>query len=189
METRVIKIEVRGDGDIKELDKQLKKLSKSFNDVDKSSSETGDSTKDSLKGSQAAADRLNGGVAGVAEQFTIVAKAAKKGGLAMKSALISTGIGALIVALGVIVDNWDDIVEFINGANASLERQKGLLEDNASLLDAELKLNSANLKLAKKQGKNTDELILKEKDLLNAKKANLEAQLLILESQLQVEKK
>ena len=78
METRVIKIEVRGDGDIKELDKQLKKLSKSFNDVDKSSSETGDSTKDSLKGSQAAADRLNGGVAGVAEQFTIVAKAAKK---------------------------------------------------------------------------------------------------------------
>ena len=56
---------------------------------------------------------MQGGVEGVATEFGNVAKAAKKGGAAMRSALISTGIGALIVSLGVVVDNWEEIAEYL----------------------------------------------------------------------------
>ena len=85
----------------------LKKLEPALKKVENQAKQTGKSTKDSFRGSQAAADRLGGGLSGIAEQFVMVGKAAKKGGLAMKSALLSTGVGAIIVALGVIVDNWE----------------------------------------------------------------------------------
>ena len=80
-----------------------------------------------------AGDKLTGGkvtkIVKLYKGFKEGAKAIKifnMGLSGMKKALIATGIGALVVALGVIVAYWDDIVGFINGASAE---QNKLLED------------------------------------------------------------
>jgi hypothetical protein len=44
----------------------------------------------------------------------------------MKKALISTGIGALVVALGVIIAYWDDIVGFLDKSNIAIKKQEEL---------------------------------------------------------------
>ena len=61
----------------------------------------------------------------------------------MKKALISTGIGAVIVALGTIIAYWDEIKGAVSGLsveqknlNKDLEKQKGLTQANLDNLDA-----------------------------------------------------
>ena len=49
-----------------------------------------------------------------------------KGASGLQKALIATGIGALVVALGLVAAYWDDIVEYVTGASSA---QKQLLED------------------------------------------------------------
>lgn len=53
-------------------------------------------------------------------------RAAIAGANGLKKALIATGIGALVVALGTIAAYWDEIVGFINGAS---KEQKDLLAE------------------------------------------------------------
>lgn len=74
-----------------------------------------------------ALDRFTGGLA---SKLVAVGKAAKLSGKAMRSALISTGIGALVVALGLVVQYWDDIVGLVDGVSSE---QKDLLESTQKL--------------------------------------------------------
>ncbi len=111
-------------------------------------------------------------------------------GKVTKSALIATGIGAFIVALGTIYTYWDDIVDLVEGTTAAqkeynkqLEISLELHEDDMSVLESEKRLLEAqglstldvNRKLLAKlklQMKITDELIKqKEIELFDAKEA------------------
>jgi len=172
MSTKRIITVVVEDGDVEKFKKSLKETGYELNDVDKKVKKVSKSTKDEFRGSQAAADRLSGGVGGVGEQLVIVAKAAKKGGAAMKSAMVATGVGALIVALGFVADHWEEIVNFIIGANNHLKEQRILLENNAKLLEAQVKSIKAEKALRVARGKGIDDLLLKEKALLKARIAN-----------------
>ena len=60
---------------------------------------------------------------GLASKFVEVGKAAKLSGKAMKTALISSGIGLAVVAIGLIVEHWDTISETLGFINKDLEKQ------------------------------------------------------------------
>tara|TARA_R110000850_G_scaffold19200_1_gene58530 strand:- start:42 stop:1838 length:1797 start_codon:yes stop_codon:yes gene_type:complete len=77
-----------------------------------------------------ALDRVTGGLA---SKFVAVGKAAKLSGKAMRSALISSGIGIAIAAVGILVEYWDDVSEAIGLSNRELERYQDLLNKNESI--------------------------------------------------------
>lgn len=56
----------------------------------------------------------------------------------MKTALIATGIGALVVALGLIVAYWDQIVGFIDGSSRAMEAQIELQKEQVQLAEDRL---------------------------------------------------
>jgi hypothetical protein len=64
-----------------------------------------------------------------------------------KTALIATGIGALVVALGVIVSYWDEINEFINGGNKKLETQQGKINEQIEAQTVQLDLLKQQLSI------------------------------------------
>jgi len=90
----------------------------------------------------------------VGEQLKISFKALTTGVNGFKKALISTGIGALVVAVGLLVAYWDDIKGLVGGVSS--EQQKLNEESEANLQAQEDKLSaidgqSAQLKM---QGNN-----------------------------------
>jgi hypothetical protein len=58
----------------------------------------------------------------------------------LRTAIISTGIGALVVALGLIVAYWDEIKEFISGTNKELQKQENLLNTQIEVQRTQLGL-------------------------------------------------
>ncbi|NQW36885.1 MAG: hypothetical protein HQ471_07770, partial [Flavobacteriales bacterium] len=100
-------------------------------------------------------DQVTGGMA---TQFRSAYDASKLFNLSlkgMKSALIATGIGALVVALGTIVAYWDDIVAFIDNANGKLEKQIELQKSVKSQLEGRLSIIKEREVLLELQGKST----------------------------------
>ena len=99
----------------------------------------------------------------------------------MKKALIATGIGALVVAVGLLIAYWDDITGAINGASSE---QKQLAEDSAKLtLEAENQLaaTEASENTLRMQGKS-------EKEILALKIAQTDEIIAATEIQLQQQK-
>jgi len=115
-------------------------------------------------------DRVTGGLA---SKFVAVGKAAKLSGKAMKTALISSGIGLAVVALGLIVEYWDDISEALGFVNNDLEKQVELNKRNLELTRDQLSNLDLRIKLGKKQGKNVDDLIAKRKILVGIQKQQI----------------
>lgn len=113
--------------------------------------------------------------------FVASFKAGVQGAGAFQKALIATGIGALVVALGAIVAYWDDIVEFISGASAEQTKLLAEAEKTAQAqqdaLDA-ISLQENSLRLIGKSEKEIRDLKIQQTN--EAIKA-LEAQLLVQE--------
>lgn len=106
-------------------------------------------------GAVAVLDRLTGGLA---SQVRDSYEATKLFNFSLKStrtALIATGIGAFVVALGLVVAYWDEIVELITGANAKLQKQIDLNTENIKVLDTQVTLLKEQEKLLELQGKST----------------------------------
>jgi hypothetical protein len=170
-EERVIKILVE-DGQVVEATKDIEKLGHSIEGVEKTSKKAGKETASNFDGVSTSANNLQGGVKGVGKELINVGKAAKKGGAAMRAALISTGIGALVVAVGLLVTNWDSIIESLDTQNKKIQKQHKLLEISATLLDASLDKAEKEKKLAELRGESTEAYIKLEKKLLIDKIAN-----------------
>ncbi len=115
-------------------------------------------------------DQMTGGLA---SKLVAVGKAAKLSGKAMKTALISSGIGAAVVAVGLLVEHWDAIVDFVSDTNKELEKQIVLNNQNLDAVDLKLRNLKSKIELEKKQGKNVDSLIEKEKALIKEKRDTL----------------
>ena len=96
---------------------------------------------------------LNQATGGLASKLIDVSKAAKLSGKAMKAALISSGIGALVALVALLYENWDDIKKLISSSNSGLDEQ---IEKSQALLkvhqDSLLKIESTEESL-KRQGK------------------------------------
>ena len=102
-------------------------------------------------------------------------------GTSVKATLISTGIGAFVVALGTIVTFWDDIKEAVSGVS---EEQKDLLKNTEDLVEKERskkELLDNQDQILKQQGKS-------EEDILKLKVKQQSAIITGLESQLAQQK-
>ena len=181
------KINLQLEANTKEAEKRVKKLTTEVKDLGKEAERTGKKLDAGLQlGNSAvrALDRLTGGLA---SKLVAVGKAAKLSGKAMKTALVSTGIGALVVALGLVVEYWDDIKTLIDGVS---DEQKELLETTQKTLDVQeqqLKTTGQMENTLKLQGKSekeirdlkrqqTDEIITSTELLLEQQKSQKKAQ-------------
>lgn len=103
---------------------------------------------------------------GLASSFVDVANAATKGGTAMKTALITSGIGAFVVVLGWVVTHWEDIKDLIDSSNKDLQKRIDLNERNLEALDMELTLLEDQEAIVKLRKGSTKEIREKQKDIL-----------------------
>ena len=95
----------------------------------------------------------------VGEQLQITFKGLTAGANGFKKALITTGIGALVVAVGTLVAYWDEIMSLVNGVTG--EQQK-LNEETLKNLDAEkgkLEAIDGQSNQLKLQGKSEKEIL------------------------------
>lgn len=116
-------------------------------------------------------------------------QAATTGLKGVKAAIISTGVGALIVALTTIIANWDSISNAITGANDEIEKHKKLTEET---LDANKKLEQKikdETKIMNAQGKSQKQILQYQLQQNQAIQGNIEARMLELKIQIeQIEK-
>lgn len=133
-----------------------------------------------VQGAMALSQGLNAlGEAG--DAFKTLGKQAVDAFNKIKVAIGSSGIGLLVIALGVIVAYWDDIKEAVSGVS---DEQKKLLEtQKKSVAAAEKSLDSISKSenILKLQGKS-------EKDILNLKIAATKQTITQLEAQLTTQK-
>ena len=104
-----------------------------------------------------------------------------KGLSGIKKALLATGVGAIVVALGVIVAYWEEITDYINGTNKALERQIRLNEESIKVLDNKIDILEAEEKLLEAQGLSTAQNKKLQEEVLNIKKSELEVLITNLE--------
>ena len=156
--------------------------------------------KEGVDGAVTVLDQFTGGLAGMLVNVTRGFKAVGKTSVAsfkasiagangLKKALIATGIGALVVAVGLLVAYWDDIVGFISGA--SVEQKELLAATEATKIAAQDRLTATegsenSLKL---QGKSEREIrdlkIQQTNEVILATEAQLEQQKQMKKAQLE----
>lgn len=133
-------------------------------------------------------DQLTGGAVSSLQDF----KASAKGGIAavkglsgsfkaLKASIIATGIGAIVVALGLIVAYWDDIKELVSGVSAEQEALLATQQQSVAASQQASDAISATENTLKLQGKS-------ERDILNLKKAQTDETIAALEAQLETQK-
>lgn len=83
-----------------------------------------------------------------------------------QKALIGTGIGAFVVALGVVAAYWDDIVAFIDGGNKKLEKQLAENEKQSEELEHQLELLELEEQILEKQGLSTEQIVAEKKKVI-----------------------
>jgi hypothetical protein len=157
---------------LKGVDKQAKKTEKSVEGVSDATKDLGKSAQEAGEAGEGAItvmDEATGGLASrvknvisglgkMGKQAITAFKGAVQGANAMGKALIATGIGAIVVALGLIVAYWDDIKGAISGVSSD---QKKLLADTqaeAAARQASLDATSAQENSLKLQGKSEREI-------------------------------
>ena len=131
-----------------------------------------------------ALDRQTGGLA---SKFVAVGKAAKLSGKAMKTALISSGIGLAVVAIALIVENWEKITSLVDGVSSEQDKQLQTTKDTLATQQEQLAATGSMENTLKLQGKTekeirdikkqqTDEIIASTELLLEQQKQQKKAQ-------------
>lgn len=77
----------------------------------------------------------------------------------VKGALLATGIGVFIVALGTVVEYWDDIKEAVSGVSEEQQKLNKLSHDKFEVSKAELSNLDAQDNVLKLQGKSEREIL------------------------------
>lgn len=172
-------------------DQAVKNVGKLNNEI-KKTEKTTKKAKDEMSGMQQIGgqvlgqlDRMSGGLA---SKLLAVGKAAKLSGKAMKTALISSGIGLVVVALGLIVEYWDEISSLVDGVSGEQEKQLQATEDTLAAQQQQLSVTSQMENSLKLQGKTerqirdikqqqTDEIIASTELLLEQQKQTKKSQI------------
>jgi hypothetical protein len=118
----------------------------------------------------------------VASNFSgVLTKSVQSFGKAARTAIASTGIGLLVVAVGTLVAYWDDLVELVSGVS---DEQKDLLatqEKSTAATQEQLDNISAQENILKLQGKS-------ESQILEMKIKATKTAIVALEAQIQTQK-
>ena len=102
--------------------------------------------------------------------------------------LIATGIGAVVVAVGLLAANFEKVKNFITGANPELEKLEETTKKLVETSGAEITLLEKQKELLKLQNENTDEVNKLLLQKFEIQKGNLLILLDELEAQLKIEK-
>jgi len=171
----------------KKTESAVEKVGDAAKDMGKNAEEAGKASEGALKvideatgGLGTKVKEVGGGLLDMGKKAVSAFKGAVNGASAMGKALIATGIGAIVVALGLIVAYWDDIKGAISGVSAD---QKQLLADTEAERDARqqtLEATEASENSLKLQGKSEREIrdlkIQQTDEVINATQAILEQQ-------------
>jgi hypothetical protein len=182
---------------LKNLETQAKKSEAAVEDTSKELKNMGKNSEEAGKNAEGATKIIDEAFGGIGTKVKEVGgsikqlgssavtsfKSAVTGANAMGKALIATGIGAIVVALGLIAAYWDDIVGAISGVSAD---QKQLLADTEATADANKENLAAteasenSLKLAGKSEKEIRDLKIQQtNEIINS----LETQLVLQKEQ------
>lgn len=178
------KINLELQANTKEAQKNVDDLNKKVKDTGRSARKAGKDLSAGMTAGKEAVRALDRFTGGLASKLVAVGKAAKLSGKAMRSALISTGIGALVVALGLVVEYWDEIGEALGFINKDLEKQKALNDELLTSVDSQLGLLKKEQKYNEQRGIDNAENLEKQKQILIAKDAILKRSIKILQTQL-----
>ena len=79
---------------------------------------------------------------------------------AIRAAIIATGIGALVVGIGLVIANWNKLTDIVSGSSRRMKRAAEdavtSAEQQISLLETQIKLNQENLRLQELKAKNDE---------------------------------
>ena len=123
---------------------------------------------------------LNNLTGGLAQQFKDSYEAislSSKGLSGFKKAMLATGIGAFVIALGYVISNFDKIKDLVSGVSAELKDLLASQEKNVQASRDQFDAISMTENTLKLQGKS-------EKDILAMKKAQTNETITLLEAQL-----
>lgn len=107
--------------------------------------------------------------------------AAKAGLQGIKGAVAATGIGLLLIAVGTLVAYWDDIKGAMTGVSAEQERLNALAQKNVDAENAKMEALNSSDNILRAQG-------LSEKEILQLKVKQIDAQIKALETQIEQNK-
>ena len=166
----------------------VKKVDEAVQKTGKSAKKTGKELSGMQQVGNAALGGLDRMTGGLASKLVGVAKAAKLSGKAMKSALIASGIGLAVVALGLIVQYWDDIKGLVDGVSGEQAKQLQATQDTLAANQEQLNVIGQSENILKLQGKTekeilamkmavTDETIANTKILLEQQKQQKKSQI------------
>tara|TARA_R110000765_G_scaffold194071_2_gene299704 strand:+ start:55 stop:1893 length:1839 start_codon:yes stop_codon:yes gene_type:complete len=178
------KIEYEVVANTKAAQEQINKVNKSLKDVSKSSKKASNDLSATEQVGNEGIKVLDRNTGGLATKFVAVGKAAKLSGKAMKTALISSGIGLAVALVTTLVENWDQIGEVLGFVNKDLERQKGLNDELLKSVNSQLTLLQKEQKFNELRGISNSENLEKQKKILLAKDAILKSSIKILQTQL-----
>lgn len=171
------------DSQLEQTEKDIKQLGGSIEKVEKTSKKAGSNLTDSFDKAGDSANNLQGGLEGAVKQTQFLGKAAKTSGKAMRSALISTGIGALVVAVGLLVDNWEAIADVIDDTNKKLREQLELSKKAQETTKLRLDLIDGEIKLNEKLGKGNELLQAQRIELVKTLREQNAEEIALLETQ------
>jgi hypothetical protein len=129
-----------------------------------------------FKDAYEASDLLKGGMGRALTSFNKFSTGAK-------AALISTGIGALVVAVGVLASYWDDITGLVGGINGDMKEQGEIANKNVLAEEQKLKTLNSQDNILKLQGKTETEILNIKKQQTADVIKSLEIQLIAQQSQ------
>ena len=169
----------------KQAEKSLSDLNKNLEKV----AETGDKNREGFE----LLDKATGGYAGkikdLAGNITGAIKGAKGFVTALKGvkgALLATGIGAIVVALGTIIAYWDEIVDLFDNGTKALQNQEQEHRDILAVTEQELAVAENNQRILELQGKNTTAIIEEKKKLLKQQMSENDLLVENLKNQLEI---
>tara|TARA_R110000764_G_scaffold5204_1_gene20874 strand:- start:2842 stop:4635 length:1794 start_codon:yes stop_codon:yes gene_type:complete len=182
---------------LKGVDTQAKKTEASLDDAADSAKDLGTESKKAGEDGEAGVKLIDEATGGLGTRFKEIGGAFKtlgtsmkasfksgvQGASALKKGLIATGIGAIVVALGLIVAYWDDIIGAISGVSAS---EKQLMEDTQAEVKARedgLNATLASENSLRLQGKSEKEIRQLKIDQTNEVINSMETQLLLAKEQ------
>lgn len=133
-------------------------------------------------------DQLTGGAVSQFQDYSSSVKGGIKAvkGLStsfkgLRTAIVATGIGAIVIALALIVTYWEDIIELVSGVSKEQKDLLALQEESVAASQMQYDNINATSNTLKLQGKS-------ERDILNAKKLQTDETIRQLEAQLITQK-
>ncbi len=183
------KVTINVDAKTGKAQKALEDLNSSLEQI----SETGDKNREGFE----VLDKVTGGYAGKIKDLAGTITGAVKGAKAfatslkgVRGALLATGIGAIVVALGTIIAYWDEIVALFDDGTKALQDQEQEHRDILSVTEQELAVAENTQRILELQGKDVTVVREEKKRLLKVQMQendllleNLKSQLAILQAE------